>query len=85
MRQSVISLVAGNDDSNHGVERFFGDITDKALRGASFTMFRLVTTIENYIETHNSDSKPFIQTATAADILEKVKRGRGKLNKMQSA
>jgi hypothetical protein len=46
---------------------------------------RRVTAIENYIETHNSDPKPFIWTATAADILEKAKRGRRKLNKVQSA
>lgn len=68
------------------VERFFRDITDKAIRRGFFhNVPDLITTIESYIETHNSDPKPFIWTATAADILEKVKRGRGKLNKMQSA
>ena len=68
------------------VERFFHDITDKAIRrGVFHNVPDLITTIESYIETHNSDPKPFIWTATAADILEKVKRGRGKLNKMQSA
>lgn len=68
------------------VERFFRDITDKAIRrGVFHNVPDLITTIENYIETHNSDPKPFIWTATAADILEKVKRGRRKLNKMQSA
>lgn len=68
------------------VERFFRDITDKAIRrGVFHNVPDLITAIENYIETHNSDPKPFIWTATAADILEKVKRGRRKLNKMQSA
>jgi transposase len=68
------------------VERFFRDITDKAIRrGVFHNVPDLITTIENYIETHNSDPKPFIWTATAADILEKVKRGRRKLNKIQSA
>lgn len=68
------------------VERFFRDITDKAIRrGVFHNVPDLITAIENYIETHNSDPKPFIWTATAADILEKVKRGRSKLNKMQSA
>jgi hypothetical protein len=45
----------------------------------------LITAIESYVVTHNSDPKPFIWTATAADILEKVKRGRRKINKLQSA
>lgn len=68
------------------IERFFRDITDKAIRrGVFHNVPDLITAIENYIESHNSDPKPFIWTATAADILEKVKRGRSKLNKMQSA
>jgi hypothetical protein len=44
-----------------------------------------VDAIEEHIEIHNAAPKPFIWTATAADILEKVKRGRAKLNKVQSA
>ena len=32
--------------------------------------------IEAYLENHNGDPKPFIWTAKAADILEKVARGR---------
>ena len=61
-------------------------VTDKAIRrGVFHNVPDLITAIENYIEAHNSDPKPFIWTATASDILEKVKRGRSKLNKMQSA
>lgn len=68
------------------VERFFRDITDKAIRrGVFHNVPDLITAIEDYIEAHNSDPKPFIWTATATDILEKVKRGRRKLDKMQSA
>jgi len=68
------------------VERFFRDITDKAIRrGVFHNVPDLITAIENYIESHNADPKPFIWTATATDILEKVKRGRRKLDKMQSA
>jgi transposase len=68
------------------VERFFRDITDKAIRrGVFYNVPDLITAIENYIEAHNLDPKPFIWTATATDILEKVKRGRRKLDKMQSA
>ena len=36
----------------------------------------LETAIEAYLDQHNADAKPFIWTAPAADILEKVARGR---------
>jgi transposase len=68
------------------VERFFRDITDKAIRrGVFHNIPDLVAAIEDYIQTHNSAPKPFIWTASAADILEKVKRGRKKLDNLQSA
>ena len=68
------------------VERFFRDLTDKSLRRGVFrSVEELVEAIEAHIRAHNANPKPFIWTASAADILEKVKRGRRKLNKMQSA
>jgi hypothetical protein len=42
----------------------------------------LITAIQGYRENHN---KPFIWTAEAAGILEKVKRGRAALDKRLSA
>ena len=68
------------------VERFFRNITDKSLRrGVFHSVDSLVEAIEEHIAAHNKDPKPFIWTATASDILEKVKRGRRSLNKAQSA
>ncbi len=68
------------------VERFFRDITDKRIRRGVFrSVDELVAAIEDYIAKHNQQPKPFIWTATASDILEKVKRGRAALNKVQSA
>ena len=59
------------------VERFFGLITQDAIRRGVFkSVPDLEATIEAYLEHHNADPKPFIWTATAADILEKVTRGR---------
>lgn len=59
------------------VERWFREITDKAIRRGSFTSVPgLIATIDNYLEVHNNDPKPFEWTATADSILEKVKRGR---------
>jgi hypothetical protein len=40
--------------------------------------------IETYIDRHNEEPKPFIWTAKANDILEKVKRARKALNNVQS-
>lgn len=68
------------------VERFFRDLTDKAIRrGVFHSVEDLERAIQEYIDAHNAAPKPFIWTASASDILEKVKRGRDKLNKMQSA
>jgi hypothetical protein len=43
---------------------------------ASCSVADLKRAIENYLEHHNADPKPFIWTAKAADILKKVARGR---------
>src|ERR1035438_6654067 len=66
------------------VERFFRDITTRAIRRGVFrSVGILVAAIDAYISEHNRAPKPFIWTATASDILEKVKRGRETLNKRQ--
>src|SRR5258707_5670639 len=68
------------------VERFFRDLTQNGLkRGVFHNVAELVTTIANYIAQHNQKPKPFIWTAKAADILEKVKRARAALLTRQSA
>jgi hypothetical protein len=45
----------------------------------------LIMAIADYIARHNENPKPFISTARASDILEKVKRARRTLYKSQSA
>lgn len=68
------------------IERFFRDLTCNRLkRGVFCSVQELTAAIEEYIADHNADPKPFIWTAKAQDILEKVKRGRAKLDKLQSA
>lgn len=67
------------------VERFFRDLTDKQLRRGIFTSLpALETSIMAYIEQHNRQPKPFIWTAKANDILEKVKRAKAVLNNCPS-
>ncbi len=62
------------------VERWFREITDKAIRRGSFgSVNDLIAAIEEFIRVHNDDPKPFIWTATAEEIIEKVRRGRATL------
>ena len=64
------------------VERWFRELTDKALRRGVFpSVPDLITAIEDYLATHNDHPRPLIWTATAQSILTKVARGRVALNK----
>ncbi len=68
------------------VERFFRDLTQNRLhRGVFRDVEELIMAIGDYIDRHNQNPKPFIWTAKASDILEKVKRARRSLNNVQSA
>ncbi len=59
------------------VERWFRDLTDKALRRGVFqSVPDLIVAIEAYLQANNNDPKPFIWTASAETILAKVRRGR---------
>jgi len=64
------------------VERFFRDLTCKRLRRGVFTSVpTLIDAINAYIQATNQAPKPFIWTAKATDILEKVKLARESLHK----
>jgi transposase len=63
------------------VERFFRDLTQNRLRRGIFRdVEELIMAIGEYIDRHNDKPKPFVWTAKACDILEKVKRARKALN-----
>jgi transposase len=62
------------------VERFFRSIsTDRLERGVFRSVPELVTAIEEYITVHNQNPKPFVWTAKANDILQKVIRANRQL------
>jgi transposase len=64
------------------IERFFGDLTENRIRRGVFQdLEQLIMAIGHYIDRHNESPKPFIWTAKASDILEKVTRARAALNK----
>lgn len=57
------------------VERWFGLITDRAIRRGSFSSVKeLITKIDTFVTSWNEDSKPFVWHATADSILEKISR-----------
>lgn len=65
------------------VERWFRELTDKALRrGVFHSVPDLIESIEEYLDSHNDNPRPYVWTATAESILEKVARGRVALAKV---
>ncbi len=59
------------------MERWFRELTDKALRrGAFHSVPELIASIQDYIDSHNDDPRPYVWTATAESILAKFARGR---------
>jgi transposase len=59
------------------VERWFRELTDKNIRRGNFpSVPDLIASIEDYLRTHNDEPKPYVWTASAESILEKVRRAR---------
>ncbi|MGH9439547.1 MAG: IS630 family transposase [Terriglobia bacterium] len=64
------------------IERFFRDLTANRIRRGIFQdLEQLIMAIGDYIDGHNKNPKPFIWTAKATDILEKVSRAQAVLHK----
>jgi hypothetical protein len=57
---------------------------NRLRRGVFRDVMELVSAIDDYVNRHNENPKPFIWTASANDILEKVKRARKALVNVQS-
>jgi transposase len=67
------------------VERFFRDLTQNRLRRGVFRdLEELIMAVETYIDRHNENPKPSVWSASATDILEKVKRAQAALLKGRS-
>jgi putative transposase len=57
------------------VERWFGIITQRAIRRGTFrSVHELVEKIDHFVQNYNKNTRPFIWTATADSILEKINR-----------
>lgn len=67
------------------VERFFRDLsTQRRERGVFRSVPELTAAIKDYVAVHNKNPKPFIWTAKAADILQKVIRANQRLSSKQN-
>jgi transposase len=68
------------------VERWFALLTDRRLRRGVFgSVGELTKEIRFWAKHWNDDPKPFIWHETAAEIIEKVRRGRSALHQIKSA
>jgi len=57
------------------VEGWFAELTGKRIRRGGFgSVEDLKTAIEQYIQTHNQNPRPFVGTQKVEEILEKVRR-----------
>ncbi len=66
------------------VERWFGELTQKAIRrGAFVSVGELQKVIEEFLSAWNEAPRPFVWTATVANIMEKVERARQKLEEIK--
>jgi len=62
------------------VERWFRELTDKAIRRGTFlSVPDLEKAIADYLAAWNENPRPFLWTATVGDIVEKLARAREKL------
>lgn len=66
------------------VERWFGELTRKAVRRGAFVSVRdLIQAIEEFLATWNKNPKPFVWTAKVEDIIRKIERARAKLESIE--
>jgi transposase len=66
------------------VERWFRELTDKAIRRGSFVSVPdLKQAIEEFMQAWNQNPKPFIWTASVGQIIEKIDRARAKVEQIE--
>jgi transposase len=66
------------------VERWFGELTQKAVRrGVFLSVPDLVQAIEAFLAAWNENPRPFVWTAKLEEILKKIERARAKLEQIK--
>jgi transposase len=80
----VLHFIPTSSSWLNQVERWFGELTQKAVRrGAFVSVGDLVEAIANYLEQWNESPRPFVWTATVESIMEKIDRARATLDKIK--
>jgi len=73
----VLHFIPTSSSWLNQVERWFGELTQKAVRrGAFISVGDLVEAIANYLEQWNESPRPFVWSATVESIMEKIDRAR---------
>ena len=76
----VLHFVPTSSSWLNQVERWFGELTQKAVRrGAFISVPELQSAIEKFLAAWNEKPRPFVWTATVEKIMEKVTRARATL------
>jgi len=66
------------------VERWFEELSEKAIRRGSFVSVPdLQQAIDNFLGAWNAKPKPFVWTATVEEIIKKIERARAKLEQIK--
>lgn len=66
------------------IERWFRELTQKRIRRGTFRSVReVIDAVMTFIEAHNANSAPYLWTASAADIIAKVRRARDVLKNVE--
>jgi transposase len=80
----VVHYIPTSSSWLNQVERWFGELTRKAIRrGAFASVPELIQAIDDFLAHWNRNPKPFIWTATVERIMGKLKRAKATLEKIQ--
>jgi len=83
-RRFVCHFVPTSSSWLNLVERWFRELTQKALRRGSFASVPdLKHSIDEFLHAWNANPKPFIWTATVEDIMKKIDRARAKAEQIK--
>jgi transposase len=79
----VLHFIPTSSSWLNQVERWFGELTQKAVRrGAFVSVGDLVEAIANYLEAWNESPRPFVWTATVESIMAKIDRARARMDQI---
>lgn len=83
-RRFVIHFIPTSSSWVNLVERWFGELTRKAVRrGAFVSVTDLIQAIDAFLVAWNENPRPFVWTAKVEEIVQKLERARAKLESMK--